>query len=183
MPRNIYSFDPPDRFVLGTVGPPGERTFYLQARAGTRVVSVALEKVQAARLAERLGALLDDIRRRGFDVPAAVPPEVADLAPLDQPVEEEFRAGTLALSWDGTDTWLVVEAQAQVEEGVAEELVPDDAESGPDVLRVRITAAAGRAFVERALRVVASGRPPCPLCGLPLDPEGHVCPRQNGHRH
>ncbi|HVF19250.1 MAG TPA: DUF3090 family protein, partial [Mycobacteriales bacterium] len=87
----------------------------------------------------------------------------------------------------------IIEALAQTgtEEADAEEdedhnSTADDTEDdldGPDMLRVRITAGAARAFVQRAQRVVAAGRPPCALCGLPLDPEGHVCPRQNGHRH
>ncbi len=186
MPGNLFSFDPPDRFVLGTVGQPGERAFFLQATDGERVVTVALEKVQAQLLAERLDDLLDEIRRRGFEVPIVAPPELEDVAPLDQPILEEFRVGTLALKWEGEDSLVVIEARSRVEsEESAEELEDaeelDDEDPG-DVLRVRLPASMARAFVKRALRVVASGRPPCPLCGLPLDPEGHLCPRQNGHR-
>jgi len=172
MPQ-VHLYDPPERFVAGTVGQPGQRTFFLQASAGQRVTSVALEKVQVQTLAERLGDLLDEVRRRGGDAPAEAPPELEDVAPLDQPILEEFRAGTLALAWDGDDDRVVVEAQQMTE---------DEDEEG-DVLRVRITAAVARAFCARALRVVAAGRPPCPLCGRPLDPEGHVCPRLNGHGH
>ncbi|GAC1325707.1 MAG: DUF3090 domain-containing protein [Mycobacteriales bacterium] len=186
MPRQIFFFDPPDRFVAGTVGQPGERTFFLQASASGRVISVALEKSQVSVLAERLEELLDEVRRRGAgsDVPASTGPDPDDVAPLDQPILEEFRVGTMALAWDGADEKVVVEAQAQVAEGTEEAAAAlEDSEDGPDVLRVRISAAAARAFVKRATRVVAAGRPPCPLCGLPLDPAGHICPRQNGHRH
>ena len=183
MPRQLFLFDPPDRFVAGTVGQPGDRTFYLQASGGGRTVSVALEKVQVQVLADRLGQLLEEVRRRGVgEVPTVVPRELEDTAPLDAPVEEEFRVSTMGLAWDGEDDRVVVEALAPSDDEEAEVEPLSDAEEGPDALRVRITAKAARAFIKRAERVVAAGRPPCPLCALPLDPEGHVCPRQNGHR-
>jgi uncharacterized repeat protein (TIGR03847 family) len=191
MPRRRYIFDPPDRFVAGTVGEPGERAFFLQAREGRRVVSVALEKVQVAVLAERLGALLEELGRRGVpevealeEEPAAVTPDSGDdIAPLDEPLNEAFRAGSLTLGWDGGAGRVLVEARAQDEDGEAIDPDEDDDEDedGPDLLRVRMTAAAARGFVARAARVVAAGRPPCPLCGAPLDPLGHICPRRNGH--
>jgi uncharacterized repeat protein (TIGR03847 family) len=182
VPRQVFLFDPPARFVAGTVGQPGDRTFYLQASGGGRTVSVALEKVQVSVLAERLEELLEEVRRRGAgEVPVVAPRELEDTAPLDAPVEEEFRVGTMGLAWDGDDELVVIEALAPAEG--EEEVEPlADSEEGPDVLRVRMPAAMARAFVVRAQRVVAAGRPPCPLCALPLDPEGHVCPRQNGHR-
>jgi uncharacterized repeat protein (TIGR03847 family) len=189
----LFDFEFPDRFVAGTVGQPGERTFYLQATAGARIVSVALEKVQVALLAEKLEELLDEVRRRqGADsaVPAAAPRELEDVAPLGTPIEEEFRAGTLALAWDDDDGSVLVEAQSMegqpVEDPESEEAAGDPQMSGTeftgDLLRVRMRPDVARAFIKRAQRVVAAGRPPCPLCGNPLDPQGHVCPRQNGHR-
>ena len=183
MPRNVFVFDPPDRFVAGTVGQPGDRTFYLQASGGGRTVSVALEKVQVRVLAERLEELLETARRAGGDIPAAAGQALEDTAPLDAPVEEEFRVGTMGLAWDGEREQVVVEALAQTEATEGEEVEPlSDADEGPDALRVHLTPDTARAFVQRAQRVVAAGRPPCPLCGLPLDAEGHICPRQNGHR-
>ena len=184
MARTVFSFDPPERFVAGTVGQPGDRTFYLQASGGGRSVSVALEKTQVAVLAERLEELLEEVRRRGAaDVPVAAPRELEDTAPLDAPVEEEFRVGTMGLAWDGEAGLVVVEALAQPDNEEDAEVEPlSDEDSGPDALRVRLTAEMARAFIVRAQRVVAAGRPPCPLCSLPLDPEGHICPRQNGHR-
>ncbi|MDQ6876019.1 MAG: DUF3090 domain-containing protein [Actinomycetota bacterium] len=183
MPRQVFLFDPPERFVTGTVGEPGERVFYLQATGGGRTVSVALEKVQVAVLAERLEELLGEVARRlHVDVPEQAP-ELEDLAPLDVPVEEEFRVGTMGLAWDGDAHLVVVEAHAQT--GAEDEEAPEpltESAEGPDVLRVRMSPAVARAFIARAERVVAAGRPPCPLCGLPLDPAGHVCPRQNGFR-
>jgi uncharacterized repeat protein (TIGR03847 family) len=182
-----FAFDPPDRFVAGTVGQPGDRTFYLQASGGGRIVSIALEKVQVSALAERLDDLLDEVRRRqgaNSIIPVAPPPQLEDVAPLDTPVEEEFRVGTLALAWDEDDSIVVIEAQSVLADAPeAVEGAPSDLDTDADMLRVRISPTVARAFAKRALRVVAAGRPPCPLCGNPLDPEGHICPRQNGHLH
>ena len=184
MPRQVFAYDPPQRFVAGTVGQPGDRTFFLQASGAGSTTSVALEKVQVQVLAERLEELLETVRRTtGAEVPVVAPRELEDTAPLDAPVEEEFRVGALGLAWDAETERVVIEALAQPEDEAQSEVEPlSDAEEGPAVLRVVLTASSARAFVKRAQRVVAAGRPPCPLCGLPLDPQGHVCPRQNGHR-
>ncbi|GAA2690619.1 DUF3090 domain-containing protein [Streptomyces aculeolatus] len=193
MPREVYFYDPPDRFVAGTVGLPGRRTFFLQASKSGRTTSVALEKAQVSALAQRIDELLDEVVRRSggtSDVPAVAPTELSDTAPLDAPIEEEFRVGTMALAWDAESERMVVEAQALVELdadsdedlAAAEEALLQDDENGPPMLRVRLTGQMARAFAKRANDVVNAGRPPCPLCSLPLDPEGHVCPRQNGYR-
>ena len=218
MPRRLFLFDPPDRFVAGTIGLPGNRTFYLQARRAGQVVSVVLEKVQVAVLAERLGVLLDELESRGITGAADGAP--SDGGPLDEPLNEAFRATTLTLGWDGDNEQILVEARASDEdegdeddededgdtddddegetvidlsavEGLAGstagellaafEGTADDDEDGPDTLRVRLSAEDARGFVNRALTVVAAGRLPCPLCGQPLDPQGHICPRRNGH--
>jgi uncharacterized repeat protein (TIGR03847 family) len=186
--RRSFIFDPPERFVAGTVGQPGNRTFFLQAREGSRLVSVVLEKVQVAALAERLGRLLFELDQRGI-VSLGDAPLTDDVAPLDEPLTEAFRATTLTLGWDGGADRILIEARAEgdddedeeesTEEAISQLLIDDDPD-GPDLLRVRLTPAAARAFVERSLRVVKSGRPPCPLCGNPLDPQGHICPRRNG---
>lgn len=186
MPRRLFIFDLPDRFATGTVGEPGNRSFFLQARDGRRVVSVALEKAQVAVLAERLGRLLVELDRRGIveDPPTPIQP---DERPLDEPLNEAFRATTLTLGWDGDAERILIEARAPSEEdeeeveGESLVEIDDDDEDGPDTLRVHLTAEAARSFVERAFRVVRSGRPPCPLCGNPLDAAGHICPRRNGH--
>jgi len=180
----VYSYDPPERFVAGTVGQPGERTFYLQARASGRVTSVLLEKAQVSQLAERLDELLDEVLRRTGDTapaPVVAASPLADDGPLELPLTEDFRVGAIALAWDHDDERVIIEAQEETDEPI-EPLTDDIPEDGPGVLRVRISVAAARAFSQRALRVVGQGRPPCPLCGLPLDAAGHVCPRQNGHR-
>ncbi|RBM23879.1 DUF3090 domain-containing protein [Streptomyces sp. PT12] len=193
MSRQVFLYDPPERFVAGTVGLPGRRTFFLQATAAGRTTSVALEKAQVEALAERIDELLDEVVRRSggnTTVPAVAPAELSDTGPLETPVEEEFRVGTMALAWDSDSERMIVEAQALVELDAeseeafaeAEERLLRDDENGPPMLRVRLSGTMARAFAKRALEVVNAGRPPCPLCSLPLDPEGHVCPRQNGYR-
>jgi uncharacterized repeat protein (TIGR03847 family) len=177
----FYMYDQPQRFVAGAVGQPGERTFYLQASDAGRITSVSLEKFQVSQLAERLDELLDEVLRRTGTTAAAPASGPADDGPLDLPLMEDFRVGAIALAWDGETDRVVIEAQEESESPV-EPLADDVPPDGPGVLRVRITPQAARAFAQRALRVVAQGRPPCPLCGLPLDATGHVCPRQNGYR-
>jgi uncharacterized repeat protein (TIGR03847 family) len=184
MPRQVFDYDPPERFVAGTVGEPGARTFFLQARSGTRVTSVALEKAQVSVLAERVDELLDEVVRVSggkAPVPAVAPVDAEDGDPLDTPIEEEFRVGAMSLAWDPDAGRVVVECYAEgvsVEEDEDEET--DELEGS--VLRVSISGAAARAFTKRALAVVAAGRPPCPFCNNPLDPSGHICPRANGYR-
>jgi len=197
VPRRIYDFGVPDRFVAGTVGQPGNRTFFLQARKGSALVSVVLEKVQVQVLAERLALLLAEIARRGVQVPEALAPSDDDTSPLGEPLVEAFRVGTMTLGWDPEHEQIVIEARAQQEADEDEEdddeededdepvsLEIDDSDpDGPDLVRARLTPLAARAFVERSLRTVAAGRPPCPFCGQPLDPTGHICPRKNGYVH
>lgn len=192
MSRQVFLYDPPDRFVAGTVGLPGRRTFFLQASSQGRVTSVALEKTQVAALAERIDELLDEVvRRTGGNSPC---PPWRHRRHRHRAARRARRGGvpvgTMALAWDGEEQRMIVEAQALVELDAdseddlaeAEEKLLQDEENGPPMLRVRLSGAQARAFAKRALDVVNAGRPPCPLCSLPLDPEGHVCPRQNGYR-
>lgn len=181
MSRQFFFFDQPRRFVVGTVGQPGERVFYLQAADDSRIVSVALEKSQVLVLAERLEQLLSEVATRsGFDVPQAVSP---DTGPLESPIDEEFRVAAMGLAYDTDAGLIIVEAQAPAESAEeAEASLLEDIEDGPDALRVRLAHQAAVDFVDRARRVIAAGRPPCPLCNEPLDSAGHVCPRSNGYR-
>src|SRR3954451_17390126 len=125
----VHRYYPPERFVAGTVGPPGQRTFFLQARSGARITSVALEKQQVAVLAERVDALLDEVMRgeggAGL-VPAVAPTALDDSGPLEQPIDEEFRAGTMTLAWDPDDARVVIE----VFPVDADPLDPDDTDEG-----------------------------------------------------
>lgn len=180
MSRVIHVFRQPERFVAGTVGEPGDRSFYLQAIEDARTVSVLLEKQQVTVLAERVTALLQEVARRfGPDVPTVAGD--ADADPLAVPLEEEFRVGTMGLGWDADSRTIVIELLAVSEEEVDESVVLDDGEEGPDALRVFLSPVQAKAFAERAEKVVSAGRPPCPLCAEPLDPAGHVCVRLNGY--
>ena len=187
MARRLFVFDLPDRFATGTVGEPGNRAFFIQAREGRRVVSVALEKAQVAVLAERLGLLLTELGKRGVSAGDAATEAIEpDERPLDEPLNEAFRATTLTLGWDVDNERILIEARSQSDADDAAEVdevadIDDEDEDGPDLLRVRLSAGAARTFVERAFRVIRAGRPPCPLCGNPLDATGHICPRKNGH--
>ena len=181
MSRQFFFFDQPRRFVVGTVGEPGERVFFLQASDNGRLVSVALEKAQVTVLAERMEQLLTEVAvRLGAELPDEVEP---DTEPLESPIDEEFRVSAMALAYDSESDLIIVEAQAASEDTeIAEATLLEDVEDGPDALRVRLKQHAAVEFIERARRVVAAGRPPCPLCNQPLDPSGHVCPRNNGYR-
>ena len=180
MTRQVHVFRSPDRFLAGTIGQPGEREFFLQVADGRRVFSVSCEKQQVAVLADRLGSLITEVAKR-FDVRApAVPAEAASLT-LTTPVDAEFRVGTMGLAWDGEESQVIVELLALSEEEVDETIVLEDREDGPDALRVFLTLAEAQDFARRAELVVSAGRPPCPLCSNPLDPEGHICPRLNGY--
>jgi uncharacterized repeat protein (TIGR03847 family) len=210
MPRRIYSFDPPDRFVAGTVGQPGQRTFFLQAAKGGQIVSVALEKAQVAVLAERVATLLLALRQRGVEIgdeqPIGTPtPELA------MPVVEEFRVGTLTLGWDPERERVVIEAhemgedeeiddeEEEEDEGSDEQPIVEmtdadtlraaiarisepelTASSVLDVVRVQLEPSAALEFASGAIAIVQAGRPPCPMCGEPLEPTGHFCTRRNG---
>jgi uncharacterized repeat protein (TIGR03847 family) len=181
MSRQIHIFRSPDRFLAGTVGQPGEREFFLQVVDGRRVLSVACEKQQVAVLADRLGSLITEVARR-FGAQAESDPagSPADLA-LSTPVDAEFRVGTMGLAWDGEGSQVIVELLALSEEEVGEDIVLEDNEEGPDALRVFLSLGEARNFAKHAEAIVAAGRPPCPLCGNPLDAEGHICPRLNGY--
>lgn len=180
MARQIHLHDPVDRFVVGTVGMPGERTFYIQARSGSRVTSVVVEKQQVVVLADRLEELVDDVARRfELAVPSAGAP---DLDPLDVPLVEEFRVGAIAFGWDPAAGQMLLELHGPTgdEEIDPTDLADDD--DGPPLLRVRATLGQVIGFIDRGRKVVAAGRPPCPFCQQPLDPRGHICPRSNGYR-
>ena len=192
----VHRYDAPDRFVAGTVGQPGERTFFLQAREGNRITSVACEKQQVSVLAEHLDKVLDEVVRRSageIDVPPASA-TARDVDPLDAPITEEFRVGTMTIAWDPSIDRIVIELFSNVDndedesedDPSARAAAEAEAESqeinADEVFVVKITASYARDFVARAQALVAAGRPPCPFCLQPLDPNGHVCPRANGYR-
>ena len=171
-PAPAHEFDWPDRVVIGTLGRPGARTFYLQVRTGPRLVSLALEKQQSALMAEMIDEILDDLMAlegNPHSVPASTPVELVDNDPLD-PVQEWFRVGAIGLGWDPTTAQVLIDAHP---------LTDDDAhpalEADAEAVRVRMPVGAARAFARRPRPPGCAGRPICSDCGQPIDPDGHDC--------
>jgi uncharacterized repeat protein (TIGR03847 family) len=162
----------PEVFTADYVGRPGERTFFLQARGPEGSYSFVLEKIQVQALAEGAGELLLMIDQAD-EVRGARPQRHPDLV-LQAPIEPEWRVGTIALGYEEKSDLTLVVLERAPEPGA-----PEPAET--DKVQILLTRAQLRAFVGHALAVVAEGRPPCPLCGLPVDPDGHTCPSSNGH--
>jgi uncharacterized repeat protein (TIGR03847 family) len=181
MPPQIFLFDPVERFVVGTVGVPGERTFFIQARTGSRMVSVALEKTQVAAIADRILQILREIRQ---SEPLIAFERVAqDDQPLETPIDEEFRVGVIGLAYLSDRRLIEIDLQAIAESEIEDdELLEIDTSSDQDILRVFITLGYAEHFAKRANSVIAAGRAPCPFCGGPIDIKGHLCPRANGYR-
>ena len=177
----IFLFDPVERFVVGTVGIPGERTFFIQARTGSRLVSVALEKAQVAAIADRVLQILREIR---LSEPLTVFERVVyDDQPLENPIDEEFRVGVIGLAYVSDRRLIEIDLQAIMDSDNADdELLEIDTSSDQDILRVLMTLGYAESFAKRANTVVAAGRAPCPFCGGPIDPNGHLCLRSNGYR-
>lgn len=173
MPTIVHEFDWPDRVVVGTIGPPGSRSFYLKVRSGSRIVSIALDKEQSALLAEKIDEILDQLitlEGNPFSIPTTTPIEIVDNDPLEQPVAAEFRTGSMSLGWDPTTVQFVIEAYPVDED----DDVRDPAEKS-EMLLVRISVGTARAFAKRTREIVGAGRPMCPLCGYPVDADGHTC--------
>ena len=180
MPTRVHEFAWPDRVVIGTIGVPGARTFYLQVRTGKQIVSIALEKQQSALLAEKIDEILDQlitVEGNPFSVPKSTPIELVDNDQLEA-VEEQFRTGAMSLGWDPTTAQVVIEAYPITEVTEVDdddEALDENSGEVPEMLLVRMPVGTARAFAKRTREVVGAGRPACPLCGYPVDPDGHVC--------
>lgn len=179
MATRVHEFDWPDRVVIGTIGLPGSRTFYLQVRTGSEVVSIALEKQQSALLAEKIDEILDQLTAvdgNPFSVPSGTPVELVDNDQLE-PVQEQFRTGTIGLGWDPTTSQIVIEAYPLTDVEAGDDVASPEVDSteAAEKLLVRMPVGAARAFSQRTREIVGAGRPICPLCGHPMDPDGHIC--------
>ena len=161
----------PERFVTGTVGEPGERAFYLQVRNSSQLLSVAVEKAQVQAITTRLDVMIAEIRKVNPLITIEKFP--IDDAPLESPVDSEFQIGAMSLAWDEETSLICIELY---------ELEEDEEESDGEVAEVNITIGMAAAFSTRSKAVVNAGRLPCPFCGIPIDPRGHLCPRANGYR-
>ena len=165
-----FVFDAVERFIAGTVGEPGERAFFIQARNGARLISVALEKAQVSALAERLEFVVNDLKKNGFSQMSNR--QARDDGPLEQPIESEFDVGAISIAWDGESKVMGIEFFEISTEGSQTNLS----------LKVSIDLGMCDAFVQRSKALIRAGRIPCPFCGIPIDPQGHLCPRANGYR-
>jgi uncharacterized repeat protein (TIGR03847 family) len=166
-----HTFTNPQRCVAGTIGEPGERAFFIQARSDNRVVSVALEKAQVQAVANRLEVMIAEVRKSNPLI--AIQSLPVDDAPLDTPVDEEFQVGAISLAWDEDQQLITLELY---------ELEEDEEDAEGDVLEINFTLGVASSFVNRSKALVNAGRVPCPFCGIPIDPRGHLCPRANGYR-
>lgn len=164
---STFDLREPDRFTAGAVGEPGSRVFFLQAVEGTQVVTLRLEKQQVGALGQYLQGVLNDLPV----VPVTERPSDMDLV---EPVVAEWVVGTLGVAYDTESDRIVLQADELVDEEA------DEDESGH--ARFHLTRPQVVAFCAHAEELVAAGRPPCPICGQPLDPDGHICPRSNGHK-
>lgn len=177
MPKRVHEFVWPDRVVVGTLGLPGARTFYLQVRAGTQIVSIALEKQQSALLAEKIDEILDELitlEGNPFSIPTSTPIELVDNDQLEA-VQEQFRTGAMGLGWDPTTAQVVIEAYPITEVDDDDETPAEIDPNATEMLLVRMPVGAARAFAMRTREVVGAGRPMCPFCGYPIDADGHTC--------
>ena len=172
MPNQVLDLNPVDYMIPGAVGEPGKRVFYLQARKGRRLITVVCEKEHVAALTVAAERLL--LALAGGEADAAPEPDPATMSvALEYPLEPLFRVGQINLGYDEIAKRVVIIAVESLEEGD---------ESTPSMVRFWVTPAQIRAFGIRGQELVAAGRPTCAMCGQPIDPEGHFCPRRNGHR-
>jgi uncharacterized repeat protein (TIGR03847 family) len=166
-----YEFFKPDRFVAGTVGEPGERAFYIQVRSTTRLFSVAVEKSQVQAIVARLDDMIAEIRKTNPLI--AIEKLALDDSPLESPIDSEFQIGAMSLAWDETAQLICLELY---------ELEDDEEDGEGEVLEISVSVGMAASFAQRSKAVVNAGRLPCPFCGIPIDPRGHLCPRANGYR-
>ncbi|WP_122263119.1 DUF3090 family protein [Ornithinimicrobium cerasi] len=180
----VTVYDPPERCVAGSVGPPGQRTFFLQVSDGTRRTTVSLEKEQVRLLGLSLVELVAEVAAEAGSEEAAAP--YVDKAPLDAPFDDDFRVQRLSVAWESERGRVVVEAfdRPDVEDILELDPTADYPWTGrpPQAVSIVLEPARARAFAQRCTASIEGGRPSCPFCGQPLDPAGHICPRANGYR-
>ncbi len=163
--------NPVNRITTGAVGPPGKRVFYIQARYESRLISLIIEKHQVQSLAIGLDEFLDELENRLPDLPEASAAYDSVEMELEQPLDPMFRVGQIGLGYDEESDRLIL---------VARQLESED--EGSEVVRFWCTRSQLRAMCSWGLEVASRGRPICGNCGEPKDPEGHFCPKSNGHK-
>ena len=173
--RRVYNLDTVERFILGTVGQPGERAFYIQVKKAGQNFTFAMEKAQAQALTERFAEILKDAR-------SAQGAAIKDVQPLESPIDSEFTLGVMAITWQFDSQLIRFEGQAitgDTSEEIFEEIVGDETDNAPPIVRITLTPSQVRSFINRAFSVIKAGRQPCMFCGGPINIDGHICPRAN----
>jgi uncharacterized repeat protein (TIGR03847 family) len=179
MTSQKWSFDRPDRFIVGTIGAPGEREFYFQIRQKNTLVSLATEKSQAAALAERINTIIREIKK---SAPlSAVNPTAPDDQPLELPLDSEFVVGAIGIVFDPSRLEIEISLRSEGAED-ADDLDEVDGEESGQIVDIHLDLSMALAFAQRTMALVAAGRALCPFCVSPIDPKGHLCPRANGYR-
>ena len=169
----IRILDPLESFIVGTIGQPGEREFYLQAKFHGGIHSFAIDKGQVSALADRMAMLIGELKAADYRFENVI------AVPLEVPLIPEFQIGVIGIVWLGESEQVSLDIQ-EITDG-DNDLVPED-EAGPALFRLMMSPDIANAFVNQARKVVSAGRAPCPFCGLPINREGHLCPRANGYR-
>lgn len=171
---NKWVFERPDRFIVGTIGAPGEREFYFQIRQGSLLVSLATEKAQVSALAERIATIIREVKR---SAPLnSVLPMQTDDRPLELPLDSEFTVGAIGIAFDPNELVIEISLRSELDDGdeLSESMYPS--------VDLRLDLSMALSFVSRTQALAASGRALCPFCISPIDPQGHLCPRANGYR-
>lgn len=173
MPEFSYDFDPVDRITVGTVGEPGQRTFYLQARNGRQLISLVVEKDQVSALATAVEQLMESLSEKNPLLSSSDDMIMFTSMELEEPIEESFRVGQIGLGYDEARDLLVLIAQEAGSTSEGEEAL--------DTVRLTFSREQGRSLVQHGHEIVSKGRPRCAQCGEPMNPEGHFCVKKNGH--
>jgi uncharacterized repeat protein (TIGR03847 family) len=170
MSEFTFDLDAVQRITAGAVGPRGQRVFYVQARRGSRLITLVAEKEQVRALADAISRLLDGLAEKNPRLATSDDLLVTDMS-LEEPLDPEFRVAQMGLGYDADRDMVVLLIQGASEEEEGEAQTARLSASRPQM----------RALASHASQVVAAGRPICGNCGRPIDPAGHFCPQRNGH--
>ena len=178
MPRVVYRHEPADRFIVSAIGEPGQREFFIQVRSAEGINTIGVEKEQVRALIIRLEELVTDLRRSGqISKESGRGNLVIDNDPLELPIENDFDVGVIGINWINNQIEIVFQAISS-----QDEILLDDFDAGPDQIIIKCEIGLAMAFCTRGKNLIASGRSACPFCGLPINMDGHLCPRANGYR-
>ena len=166
--------DPIESFVVGTIGQPGEREFYLQAKYHNGIHSFAIDKLQVSALSDRIALLISELKAADYRFENII------VSNFEVPLIPEFQIGVIGIVWMGNTEQVSLDLQEIV--AGDNDLIPIEEDEGPSIFRLLMSPDIANAFISQARKVVAAGRAPCPFCGLPINKEGHLCPRANGYR-